>query len=742
MNKLVTILIFMATSIFATGQNWNKIVMDERDAEYLVATMQYEKAAEAYKKILREVPQSASIKSRIGYCYLQTDDKQLEALPFLKEAAEHVSAKYSETSIKETDAPPETYFLLARAYQIGGQFNDAIDAYSKYKNMLKADDPMHKLVDNCILACKNAPSFEQNPEMVKAVNLGEKVNNEFSNFNAVLSGDGKTLAYTTQTRMGFDVYVAKYNGDSITAPQKITRQLGGDFLKTSSLSYDGKELYLTSVDPENADIYVSSLSGKRWTTADKLPKPINSKWNETHATISKDGRTLYFTSDRKGGVGGLDIYKSTLGEKGKWMEPENLGPTINTPFNEDTPFLSPDEKYLFFSSEGHDGMGGYDIFFVNLEGTPSVVNLGYPANTPGDDRFFFPLSDGRSGYVALAKAGGFGRRDIYQVSISRMFTLNGKVLTASSQPLEGATAVFIIDAATHDTIARPAVDNATGNFTNSLGAGSYVVSVANSNFEPSTQKLSIPENFGKRSVDLEATLIPLPQQMATTSAPDTTSVTEAVSPKEDAAVAVADIPKPTVTEKEEKPEVPTPTVEKSVEPLKTSSKMAEATSNSSSEPLPVTTAAKSAGMQTTYSVQLMALKRLIGVEFFKGVDGVEITTSPDGFYRYSVGTTTSLAQASERLKQIQQLGYSQAFIRVDRFEAAYTIQLMALKVPVETSYFKNLDSVEVDKGMDGYYRYTIGTYSSFQQAIAKLKELNVKGYSHAFVRLVKQQALE
>ena len=100
--------------------------MDERDAEYLMAEMQYDKAAEAYIKILRQVPQSASIKSKIGYCYLQTDDKQLEAIPFLKEAAEHVSKKYSETSTKEVDAPIETYFLLGRAYQIAGEFNNAM----------------------------------------------------------------------------------------------------------------------------------------------------------------------------------------------------------------------------------------------------------------------------------------------------------------------------------------------------------------------------------------------------------------------------------------------------------------------------------------------------------------------------------------------------------------------------------------------------------------------------------------
>ena len=728
MNRLILTLIFIATCFGAAGQNWNKIVMDERDAEYLMAEMQYDKAAEAYIKILRQVPQSASIKSKIGYCYLQTDDKQLEAIPFLKEAAEHVSKKYSETSTKEIDAPIETYFLLGRAYQIAGEFSNAIDAYSKYKEMLKADDQMQHLVDNAIAACKSAPSFTQNPEMVKVVNLGKKLNNEFSNYNAVLSGDGKTIAYTTQTKAGFDVYVASYIGDSISVPQKITRQLGGDFLKTSSLSYDGKDLYLVSVDPENADIYVSSIVGNKWQQAVKLPKPINSKGNETHATITKDGKVLYFVSDRKGGIGGLDIYKSILGEKGKWMEPENLGPTINTPFNEDTPFLSPDQKYLFFSSEGHSGMGGYDVFYVNLDGSPLVVNLGYPANTSGDNRFFFPLNDGNSGFLAMARPDGFGQNDLYKISISRMFTLNGKILAANSGEIEGTTSIVIVDAATHDTVARPPVDEASGNFTHSLGAGSYVVSVMNSHFETTFQQVDIPENSGKRVVDFTATLNPLPQLVALdvpTIVADSIKSKVIAPPVEMNEVAVEEVTKPETVEKTVLvAEVPV-TKAKEKDPVII--------------PEAVSPVNRSAGMQTTYSIQLMALKRLIGVDYFKGVSGVEITTSPDGFYRYSVGTTTSLAQANETLKQLQGNGYPNAFVRIDRFEATYTVQVMALKVPVETSYFKNLASVEVFKGLDGFYRYTIGNFNSYQQASSALKEINAKGYTQAFVRFVKPE---
>jgi hypothetical protein len=168
------------------------------------------------------------------------------------------------------------------------------------------------------------------------------------------------------------------------------------------------------------DIYVTRFDGEFWTKMEPLNTEINSARAETHASISPDGSTLYFASNRRGGYGEIDLYRSSRAPAGDWGPAENLGPAINTEFNENTPFLSVDERTLFFSSEGHYNMGGYDVFYSFLDetgqwGTP--INIGYPINTTGDDLFFAPVGNGSVGYMAKIVQNGAGKEDIYRIEI-------------------------------------------------------------------------------------------------------------------------------------------------------------------------------------------------------------------------------------------------------------------------------------------------------------------------------------
>ncbi len=176
-------------------------------------------------------------------------------------------------------------------------------------------------------------------------------------------------------------------------------------------------LLLDMEDPENSDLYLSHFKKGRWSKVEPLRKEINSKWNETNGSFSADGKTLYFTSNRKGGEGDLDIYRSILqGEV--WSVPQNLGPEVNTPYNEETPFVSADNKELYFSSEGHNGMGGYDVFKYDLSNPGSeVVNLGYPVNTTENNLFYVPFGDGSTAYYAFRGEDTYGGRDIYRVTV-------------------------------------------------------------------------------------------------------------------------------------------------------------------------------------------------------------------------------------------------------------------------------------------------------------------------------------
>ncbi len=174
-------------------------------------------------------------------------------------------------------------------------------------------------------------------------------------------------------------------------------------------------------DNNNSDIFISRKDGNFWLKAEPLNKNINTRANETFASVSADGKNLFFTSDRRGSLGGLDIYVSKKQSVGDWGQAENLGPIINTEFDEESPYLSPDGSALYFSSKGHFNMGSFDIFYspLNKYGQfEECINIGYPINTTGDDLNYFPLGDGKKGYMALINdEKSFGQKDIYRIEI-------------------------------------------------------------------------------------------------------------------------------------------------------------------------------------------------------------------------------------------------------------------------------------------------------------------------------------
>jgi hypothetical protein len=192
----------------------------------------------------------------------------------------------------------------------------------------------------------------------------------------------------------------------------------GDLYPTS-ISFDGNELYLVKRTEGNTDIYVSCLVDRIWTEATKMNKKINSPFNETHASISEDGKLLYFASDKPRGIGGLDIYVSKKDAKNQWGKAKNLGKIINTKFDEDTPFITNNGKRLFFSSQGHYNMGGFDIFYSEKDNKKwqIPVNIGYPINNTGDNLFFMPLKGGEIAYISKFIDNENDNKEIYKLEI-------------------------------------------------------------------------------------------------------------------------------------------------------------------------------------------------------------------------------------------------------------------------------------------------------------------------------------
>ncbi|MFC2112742.1 TolB family protein, partial [Bacteroidota bacterium] len=206
-----------------------------------------------------------------------------------------------------------------------------------------------------------------------------------------------------------------------TEPEVLNPQVGSDGdMYPTSLSYDGKELYMVKRTEGNNDIYMSTLGTDFWSNARALGPTINTGTDETHASISADGNTLFFTSARRGGYGGLDIYRSERLASGEWGEAENLGSIINSDEDEDTPFPSDNGYRLYFSSRGHFNMGGYDVFFSNLgdDGLwKDPINIGFPINTTTDDLFFYPIGDGSQAYISKIERDGPHAFNIYHLVI-------------------------------------------------------------------------------------------------------------------------------------------------------------------------------------------------------------------------------------------------------------------------------------------------------------------------------------
>jgi hypothetical protein len=419
MRRINVFLIMVIACLPALPQTSSRNDELKFDADYFLMRKEFEKAVDLYLTVLKSEPDNADIKHRIGICYLNSEDEKEKAIPYLEEAAQHVSTKYNTNSFKETNAPIEAYFILGSAYRVNNQLDEAITAYEKYKEFLSPKDKYNlEVTDQYISSCKLAREMIKKPHPVTFSNLGKSINTNQPNFNAVISGDGKTLAYTTPSRQGFAIYLSTFKDTAWSTPKDITSVLGtGKYMKTCSLSSDGTKMILVQEDPENSDLFMSEYMKGRWSKTEAFKKPVNSSGNETHASFSPDGKTLYFTSIRKGGEGDLDIYRCSL-EGEVWGKAENLGPAINTPYNEETPFLSPDGHTLFFSSEGHHGIGGYDVFRYDFNHPEEgAVNLGYPINTTENNLFYVPTGDGSSAYYSFRGADTQGGRDIYEVKI-------------------------------------------------------------------------------------------------------------------------------------------------------------------------------------------------------------------------------------------------------------------------------------------------------------------------------------
>lgn len=435
----IVFLMLLVVMLPGIGQKNSELkeIWKEAESHYLYG--EYELANPLYLMLNDLRPGNHNIKYKIGNCYLNIFDEKPKAIPFLEEAVRSTSYNSKTGKITEMRAPLDAYFSLGNAYRITNRLDSALNTYRFFQRLITESSEMQnqEFVNQQMQACNVASDQMKNPVNVLIQPLKEYINQGSVNDRPVLSYDGSTMAYTEKRGLESVVYVTRREGDSWATPADITFEAGmGTDCHTTSLNSDGTELYLFKNDNYDGNIYVTRFVNGQWSKVERLNKNVNTRFYESHAAISSDGKKLYFTSNREGGLGELDLWVSERDETGDWGIPSNLGNVVNTPYNEETPFISGDGNTLTFSSEGHGSMGGYDIFLSKLSSGQwtSPVNIGYPLSTTDDNIAFQPFSNGDYGFYAIMT--GYKKKEIALVSFNPPAKEKRDTVTISFDPAD------------------------------------------------------------------------------------------------------------------------------------------------------------------------------------------------------------------------------------------------------------------------------------------------------------------
>lgn len=375
-----------------------------KKGEQQYAAKEFENALKTYKQGLALHPNSAQLNFQTGLTYL--------SLPNKKE-----SLRYLQTAFTINPSVDDNiYYYLGMSYQNNRQYEKAQEFFAEFKRRNKQLGPE---VDKKIRQSQFADSLTKTPANVIVENVGKVINSSFHEYSPLVSMDGNTMIFTSnrpdkaEPANAFsrfeDIYISRKVNGQWSEPTKISPNINIRFNDAAaSLSGDGKTLMLY-YEYGGGDIYTSTLKDDEWTKPVPLNENINTPlfW-ETSGFLTADGQKLYFTSNRPGGIGNLDIYASEMEKTGDWGKATNLGPVINTIGREDAPVVSPDGQTMYFSSDGHPSMGGTDIFKSELKDGKwqKPVNMGYPVNSVEDDSFFAIAEDRKRAYFSTLREEG------------------------------------------------------------------------------------------------------------------------------------------------------------------------------------------------------------------------------------------------------------------------------------------------------------------------------------------------
>lgn len=446
MKSLSLMLVLCTTSTLLLSQESSELDNIRTKAQESFESQNYVDALDYYIVLTKKELANAEYNYKAGICLMHSLHQE-KALFYFKKAEQYgysaETTPHINTNIHDKYVSLDFDFNLARSYHLHHEFENAIEHYEKFKEKV---DPKHKkqhdkefeIVNHLINEAKNGIELIKNPvQGVEMHNLGLNINSEYPDYAPLLSSDGKTMVFTSRRPNSTgnirdegddnlfmeDIYISVLQYGKWSKAKKISPKINTEHHESASgLSPDGTHLFIyRDNEHHTGDIWESKWMGTEWDEPTKMHHHINSIHFEAGGSISDDGNKFFFVSDRPGGEGQRDIYMATKNKHGQWSHPVNLGDQINTQFNEESPFITPDGKTLYFSSKGHNSMGGYDLFKSTYDESTKTwskaENLGFPINSANDELFFVVSHDGKTAYFSTHHEDSYGHYDIYLLNL-------------------------------------------------------------------------------------------------------------------------------------------------------------------------------------------------------------------------------------------------------------------------------------------------------------------------------------
>lgn len=499
----ITIFLFFLSNAFSQApKGVAQSTID--DADEHVSHNNYLMALPIYKNELKKDPKNIQLKLKIGICYLKTKISREEAVKYLTEYT------------KDPKCDEDGWLYLGQALMLTNKVDDAIKAFEKYKILKpKKAETVTRFIENCV----NAKKLMTEPVNVTFQNLGKEINSDEPDYYPFVSADETFLAFTSRRKDGIggkkvevdgyhpsDIYFSKVENGKWAKTVNAGRNINSAFdEQVVGLKSDGLQMYVyvDHID-KFGDLYITS----RKDGATDFPKPkicdplINEKV-ETSGCLSEDGQTMFFARREKVDANS-DLYVCRKLPSGKWAQPQALPEMINSKYNEDFPYLSNDGTTLYFASEGHNSMGGYDLFKTTWNPETNTYtppeNLGFPINSTDDDRNICVTPDNRVAYISAFRPGGLGDLDIYRVKyndheqITKIFI--GKVFLGDSipenQPKTYAVQIIVTNKKNKNEY-QFIPHSKTGKFVMSLPVGKYSIAVLAEGYEEYNEEISVSD---------------------------------------------------------------------------------------------------------------------------------------------------------------------------------------------------------------------------------------------------------